>query len=187
MLRRPSIGVIDRHHAAYSAYRGNDLINRMCLTDVQLFLPSLNLAYTDRATMAASTEVRVPFVDKEVFAAAFAIPGAKKIVGRERKAILKEASLEWIDREIAYRPKGLFSAPLRAWIKNDLKEMVDDLVLNGDVVGSGVLDRAEVERMVTDDRAGRADFSKEIWHLLSLELWNEQSQGALAGAALKTA
>ena len=56
-----------------------------------MFLPSLNLAYTDRASMAASTEVRVPFVDKQVFEAAFAIPGSDKIVGRERKAILKEA------------------------------------------------------------------------------------------------
>src|SRR6266545_2047213 len=83
------------------------------------------------ASMAASTEVRVPYVDKEVAAAAFAIPGSAKIVGRERKAVLKRAAEAWLPREIVYRPKGLFSAPLRAWIRRDLSDMVEDLVAGG--------------------------------------------------------
>ena len=85
----------------------------MCYTDTRLFLTGLNLAYTDRASMAASTEVRVPYVDKELAAAAFAIPGRAKIVGRERKAILNQVAEAWLPREIVYRPKGLFSVPLR--------------------------------------------------------------------------
>lgn len=174
--------VVGRHHEIYRAYQGDDLINRMCLADVQLFLPSLNLTYTDRATMAASTEVRVPFVDKEVFDAAFAIPGSQKIVGKERKAILKEASLPWIDREIAYRPKGLFSAPLRSWIRGDLRPMVDELAVNGVNVSSGLFDKSAVQAMVDQDRSGQADFSKEIWHLLTLELWMEQAKRQPVGA-----
>ena len=50
----------------------------MCLADARIFLPGLNLTYTDRASMAASTEVRVPFVDPEVFRAAFSLTGERQ-------------------------------------------------------------------------------------------------------------
>jgi asparagine synthase (glutamine-hydrolysing) len=146
----------------------------MCYTDTRLFLPGLNLAYTDRASMAASTEVRVPFVDREVVSAAFAIPGSAKIVGRRRKVILKEAAEAWLPREIVHRPKGLFSAPLRAWIRRDLADMVEDLVAGGTLVTSGLVDKQMVRGMIDADRRGLADRSKEIWQLLTLELWYRQ-------------
>ena len=55
--------VVDAHRALYTDTELTDHVNRMCLADSRLFLPGLNLAYTDRSSMAASTEVRVPFVD----------------------------------------------------------------------------------------------------------------------------
>ncbi|HSF87007.1 MAG TPA: asparagine synthase-related protein, partial [Acidimicrobiia bacterium] len=129
------------------------------------------LTYTDRASMAASTEVRVPYVDVDVAKAAFAIPGDRKIVGRRGKVPLKEAAGGWVPDEIINRPKGLFSAPLRAWIRRDLTEMVDDLVLGGELVADGVLDDAVIRRMIAADRDGIEDRSKEIWQLLTLETW----------------
>jgi asparagine synthase (glutamine-hydrolysing) len=166
--------LVEEHAAVYEEGPADDQVNRMCYTDTRLFLPGLNLAYTDRASMAASTEVRVPYVDKEVAAAAFAIPGSAKIVGRERKAILKQAAEAWLPREIVYRPKGLFSAPLRAWIRRDLTEMVEDLVAGGTLVTSGLVDKQVVRTMIDDDRRGAADRSKEIWQLLTLEVWYRQ-------------
>ena len=62
-----------------------DHVNRMCLADARMFLPGLNLAYTDRASMAASTEVRVPFVDPIVARAAFSLPGSAKVRHRRQK------------------------------------------------------------------------------------------------------
>jgi len=62
----------------------------MCLADSRLFMPGLNLTYTDRASMAASTEVRVPFVDPVVFGAAFSLPGTARIPGGVKKAGVKE-------------------------------------------------------------------------------------------------
>jgi asparagine synthase (glutamine-hydrolysing) len=166
--------LVDEHAAVYNEGPAGDQVNRMCYTDTRLFLTGLNLAYTDRASMAASTEVRVPYVDKEVAAAAFAIPGSAKIVGRERKAILKQAAEAWLPKEIVYRPKGLFSAPLRAWIRRDLSDMVEDLVAGGTLVTSGLVDKQMVRTMVDDDRRGAADRSKEIWQLLTLEVWYRQ-------------
>jgi asparagine synthase (glutamine-hydrolysing) len=166
--------LLDEHAAIYERPESLDPVNRMCLTDVQMFLVGLNLAYTDRASMAASTEVRVPYVDLEVGRAAFAIPGDRKIVGRRRKAVLRDAARRWLPDEIIERPKGLFSAPLRAWIRRELKPMIDDLVLDGTLVRSGFLQRPALERLVAEDRAGVADRSKELWQLLTMEVWLDE-------------
>jgi asparagine synthase (glutamine-hydrolysing) len=144
------------------------------MTDVQMFMTGLNLTYTDRASMAASTEVRVPFIDIEVAKAAFTFSGRQKIDGRERKAVLKKAAERVLPKEIIYRPKGLFSAPLRAWVKRDLAEMVDDMLPDGELVRRGMLQRPAIERLIREDRAGTADRSKEIWQLLTLEEWVRQ-------------
>lgn len=162
------------HAAIYNRSRLPDHVNRMCLTDAQLFLPGLNLAYTDRASMAASTEVRVPYVDVEVARAAFSVPGDRKIVGRSGKAALKAAAEPWLPREIVHRPKALFSAPLRAWMQRDLRDLVDETVVDGSLVRSGFLRRAAVRRLVADDRSGREDRSKQLWQLMTLELWLAQ-------------
>jgi asparagine synthase (glutamine-hydrolysing) len=148
-----------------------DHVNRMCLADARLFLPGLNLTYTDRASMAASTEVRVPFVDPVVFEAAFSLDGQQKVHRRKGKVALKEAARGWLPSEIVNRPKASFSAPLRAWVSHDLRELVDDVLVQGELVGTGFLGRDALGTLIADDRSGREDRSKQIWQLLTLELW----------------
>ena len=174
--------LIEEHAEIYNQYRlanCGDQVNSMCFTDVRHFLPGLNLAYTDRASMAASTEVRVPYVDRDVAAAAFAISGRRKIEGWETKAVLKKAAEAYLPKEVVYRPKGLFSAPLRAWIRRDLQTMVEDLLMGGRMAQSGFFNPACLRRLVDEDRAGTADRSKEIWQLMTLESWLQQQPAAL--------
>lgn len=121
--------------------------------------------------MAASTEVRVPFVDKEVVRAAFRIAGTDKIRGRNGKFALKKAAEAWLPHSIIYRPKGLFSSPLRAWIRNDLRTMVDDILPNGELVKRGYVKAAYIRSLIEQDRAGHEDYSREIWHLLTMDYW----------------
>ena len=95
----------------------------MCLADARLFLPGLNLAYTDRASMAASVEVRVPFVDPVVARAAFSHRGQRRRSGAARARSRSSGPPRAGCRgEIVHRPKASFSAPLRAWVRNDLQE-----------------------------------------------------------------
>ncbi|MDX3385858.1 asparagine synthase (glutamine-hydrolyzing) [Streptomyces niveiscabiei] len=176
--------VLTEHADIYEDNRLDDFVNRMCLGDARMFLPGLNLAYTDRSSMAASTEVRVPYVDVEVVKAAFAVPGERKIAGRQGKAVLKEAATSVLPREIVYRPKGLFSAPLRAWMSRDLAPLVREVVHDGVLVRSGFLRREALARMVAEDAAGQHDFSKHLWHVLTLEYWY---RGATCGSAPLTA
>jgi len=169
--------VVDSHRRLYNDGSMADHVNRMCLTDARLFLPGLNLAYTDRSSMSASTEVRVPFVDPVVFSAAFSFPGDRKINGRTQKVPLRAAADAWVPKDIVNRPKASFGAPLRAWVTNDLGPLIDDVLLDGQLVASGFLQRPVLRTMVNDQRSGRQDESKQLWQLLSMELWY---RGALA-------
>jgi asparagine synthase (glutamine-hydrolysing) len=161
------------HHAVYArAPVGDDAVNRMCYTDVHRFMVALNETYTDRASMAASTEVRVPFIDREVVRTAFRVPGALKLRGGEAKYVLKRVAESYLPREVVYRPKASFGLPLRAWVRRELADLVRDYVVspNG-LAGRGWLDAAELRRIVEDDAVGRADNAQTIWQLLTLEQW----------------
>jgi asparagine synthase (glutamine-hydrolysing) len=170
--------VLGEHAAIYDDNALDDEINRMCLADTRLFMAGLNLTYTDRASMAASVEVRVPFVDKVVAQAAFTIPGGDKIRGRTAKAALKDAAENWLPNEIVHRPKASFGAPLRAWVRNDLKELIGDVLVGGELVQAGMLRKQPLLRLIADERAGREDYAKQIWQLLSMELWYRQVRAA---------
>jgi asparagine synthase (glutamine-hydrolysing) len=169
---------VDAHRSLYTDSRLTDHVNKMCLTDTRLFLSGLNLAYTDRSSMAASTEVRVPFVDPVVFRAAFSFRGNQKIKGRTQKVPLRAIAEDWMPRDVVDRPKASFGAPLRAWVTNDLGPLIDDVLLDGRLISSGFLRQAPLRQMVSDQRNGRRDQSKQLWQLLSMELWY---RGALAG------
>ena len=97
--------LIEEHSEIYHDNSLQDEVNRRCLADARLFLPGLNLAYTDRASMAASVEVRVPLVDRLVAQAAFSIGGRDKIRRRQGKVALKQAAESWRPRSTS-RARG---------------------------------------------------------------------------------
>jgi asparagine synthase (glutamine-hydrolysing) len=174
--------VVEEHRAIYDDNGLDDEVNRMCLADARLFMAGLNLTYTDRASMAASVEVRVPFVDPIVARAAFSVPGTEKIRGRKQKAALKDAAESWLPAEIVHRPKASFGAPLRAWVRNDLRELINDVLVGGELVQAGMLRKEVLQRVIADEQGGRQDNAKQIWQLLSMELWyrNVRSMGVTA-------
>jgi asparagine synthase (glutamine-hydrolysing) len=182
-LKRQVQGVVEAHRNLYTDNQLADQVNRMCLTDTRLFLPGLNLAYTDRSSMSASTEVRVPFVDPYVFRAAFSFRGNQKIKGRTQKVPLRAAAEDWLPRDVLDRPKASFGAPLRAWVTNDLGPLIDDVLLEGELVSSGFLRLPPLRQMVTDQRTGRRDQSKQLWQLLSMELWYRTALAAGVASA----
>jgi asparagine synthase (glutamine-hydrolysing) len=185
-LLSPALGpdvddIMEEHLEVYSDNYLTDHVNRMCLADARMFLPGLNLAYTDRATMAASTEVRLPFVDPLVFRAAFSPSGNRKVSGTTGKVTLKRAARAWLPNEIIRRPKASFSLPLRAWVTRDLRGLIDDVLVNGELVRTGFVQAESLGALIADDRAGHQDRSKQIWQLLTLELWYRQACQAGVG------
>ena len=159
----------------YSDNALGDEVNRMCLADSRLFLPGLNLAYTDRASMAASVEVRVPFVDPLVARAAFSVPGRDKIrrqAGQGRAETCRRGLATEGDRVA----EGAVERRYRAWVRDDLKDVIQDVLVRGELVDSGMLRRGALSQLIADDQAGREDRSKQIWQLLTLELWYRHAQ-----------
>lgn len=153
-----------------SKFKG-DLVNQMCNTDLHLFLLGLNLTYSDRASMAASVEVRVPFVDKKVIEYAMTISGDLKIKGGESKYILKKVSENYLPEEIIYRPKAPFGAPIRAWISNELRSLVDELLSAESIRKRGIFNYDFVKKIIDDDRKGVVDNAYRIYQFLTIELW----------------
>ena len=168
----PAIDEVKQDHRTLfnSKYKG-DLINQMCHTDLHMFMLGLNLTYTDRASMAASVEVRVPFIDKVMVTAAMQIPGRFKIRKGISKYILKRAAERFLPKKIIYRPKASFGAPIRSWISTDLKELVENLLSKESVNNRGFLNYSFVKELIEKDRNGEADNAYQIYQLITLELW----------------
>jgi len=168
----PAIEILKQEHKALfkSKYKG-DVINQICNTDIKMFMLGLNLTYSDRASMAASVEVRVPFIDKIIITEAMKIPGNLKIKNGISKYILKKASEKYLPKEIIYRQKASFGAPIRSWISNELKNMVDDLLSEENINKRGFLNYSFVKKIIDSDRSGESDNAYQIYQLLTLELW----------------
>jgi asparagine synthase (glutamine-hydrolysing) len=163
--------VNEEHKAIFNSGFEDDVINRICNTDINMFMVGLNLTYSDRASMATSVEVRVPFIDKLVIEKVMEIPGNLKIKEGQSKYILKKAAEKFLPKEIIYRPKASFGAPIRSWISNDLKPMVDDLLSEENISKRGFLNFDFVKKIIDNDRKGIEDNAYQIYQLLTLELW----------------
>jgi asparagine synthase (glutamine-hydrolysing) len=149
----------------------DDLINKMCYTDVQYFMQGLNLTYTDRASMAASVEVRVPFIDKKVVDFALSIPGPLKYKHRKQKYLLKKVAEKYLPKNIIYRPKASFGAPIRSWISGALEPMVNDLLSSDSISNRGLFNPNEIRDLIKSNKEGKADNAYQIYQLLTTELW----------------
>lgn len=161
----------DEHKRIFDAKFKNDPVNRICNTDLSMFMLGLNIPFTDRASMAASVEVRVPFIDKLVITQAMKVPGKLKYKNKTLKYILKKAAENILPKQIIYRPKASFSAPIRSWIANDLKDMVDDLLSETNIKKRGFVNYPAVKKLIDNDRNGSEDNAYQIYQLLTLELW----------------
>jgi asparagine synthase (glutamine-hydrolysing) len=159
----------------------NDHVNRMCLAHARVMLPGLELAYTDRASMATSTELRLPFVDPVVFRAAFSLGGDRKVDRHKDKLALREISRAWLPENVVNRRGRSTAARTQAWVRHDLTQMVDEDLLDGELVRTGFIQEHPLRALVAEDRNGRRDNTKQIWQLLTLEFWYRQVAGAGVG------
>lgn len=164
-----------RHYACFEKVSGADFLNQMLYLDTKVFMPSLNLTYNDKMSMASSVEVRVPFLDRELaeFVAA-SVPPERKLKGFFRpitKYLLRKAMSDVLPREVLRQPKAGFAAPVDYWLAHDLKEMVDDLLSEPQIRKRGLFHTDAVRAFVDEHRAGMHDWSMQVWQFLTLEIW----------------
>ena len=149
-------------------------LNQLLYVDLKTFLPCLNLMTTDKTSMAANLEVRVPFLNLEMLELAARMPTNLKLRGLKRKYILKRAAEKLLPREIVWRKKAGFGAPIRSWLRGALRPMVDDLLSEETVRRRGLFRPEEVRRIIEANLSGREDFNLQVFQLLTLELWQRE-------------
>jgi asparagine synthase (glutamine-hydrolysing) len=162
----------DRHFAYFNDVQYAGFLNQMLYVDVKTFLPELNLTYSDKLSSAASVEVRVPLLDNEIVDFMARVPEELKVRGFRTKYLMRKSVQDLLPPRVLQRRKAGFGAPIRAWIRRDLREFVEDLLSSKNIQQRGYFDPQRVRRLVADDREGRADNSYRIWALLTLEVWH---------------
>lgn len=146
-------------------------LDRMLALEQRFFLADHNLLYTDKMSMAAGVEVRVPFLDPELVDLAARIPDRYKQRGRVGKWVLKKAMEPVLPREVIYRPKTGFGAPLRRWMRHELRDLVGELLSEASLRRRGLFDPQGVRRLIEDNDAGRRDGAYTLLSLLCIEIW----------------
>jgi asparagine synthase (glutamine-hydrolysing) len=146
-------------------------LNQLLYVDLKTFLPCLNLMTTDKTSMAANLEVRVPFLNREMIEFAARMPPELKLKGLKRKYILKRAAEKLLPHDVVWRKKAGFGAPIRSWLRDALRPMVEDLLSAETIKRRGLFRPEEVRRIIETNLSGREDFNLQVFQLLNLELW----------------
>ncbi len=164
----------EKHRGYFQRVHGVDPLNRLLYVDLKTFLPCLNLMTTDKTSMAANLEVRVPFLNREMIEMAARMPPRLKLKGLKRKYILKRALESVLPRDVIWRKKAGFGAPIRSWLRGPLRPMIDDLLSEGTIKRRGLFDPREVRRVIEANFSGREDFNLQVFQLLGLEMWQRE-------------
>jgi asparagine synthase (glutamine-hydrolysing) len=146
-------------------------LERMLALEKRFFLADHNLTYTDKMSMAVGMEVRVPFLDLQLVDFAQRIPVAMKQRGRQGKWILKKAMEPYLPSEVIYRPKSGFGAPLRRWMRHELRELLGDMLSAESLRKRGLFEPAAVQKLITANDTGKVDAAYTLLSLLCIEIW----------------
>jgi asparagine synthase (glutamine-hydrolysing) len=157
---------------AFQAHvRGHHTLDAMLYLDTKTWLPDNLLVKADKMTMANSIELRVPLLDHKVLEFAASLPSSLKLNGLTTKFILKKALSGRIPKEIRNRKKSGFPVPYESWLRTDLKDLVWNVLMDSRTINRGYFRKTAIEGMLRANSNG-SNCSKDIFSLLSLELWH---------------
>ena len=162
-----------RHRDYLAKVSGEHWLNQFLYLDMKTFLPCLNLTYTDKMSMAASTEVRVPLLDDELVALSGRIPPALKLRRMTPEVHTQACDGESPPQRGDLAPEGRIRRANCSWLVGGLL-YPDDLLSEERVRERGLFEPGAVKRLVDDFTHSREDNALRIWALLTLELWQQQ-------------
>ncbi|MEN8152014.1 MAG: asparagine synthase C-terminal domain-containing protein, partial [Planctomycetota bacterium] len=146
-------------------------VDRLLAVDTQLWLPDDLLTKVDRATMAYSLEARVPHLDHEVVEFCAALPVDLKVRPGATKYLLKKVAERYLPTEVVHRKKQGFAMPLDEWLRDGLRDLMEDSLGDGGLARRGLLKPAQIRQLVANQLDRRKDRGRRIWTLMMLEQW----------------
>jgi asparagine synthase (glutamine-hydrolysing) len=153
-----------------------DELDRQSAVYLETYLQDGVLQKLDRATMAHALEARAPFLDPELMAFAFSLPGELKYAHFETKRVLKALARQLVPKEIVDRPKQGFGVPLGRWLQGPLLPRVQETLSPERVRAGGLLRPEAVSALLARHASGQAD-PRQVWSLLVLETWRASLVG----------
>jgi asparagine synthase (glutamine-hydrolysing) len=146
-----------------------DSLRMVQYLDFKTYLPGDILTKVDRASMAHSLEVRVPFLDYQFVEKIAALPSSFKLRGGEAKYGLKKALEPYLPNEVLYRKKMGFAVPLDMWFRGSLSQRLSDAI-NGDRLRDcGMFEPTSLTNLVEEHRTRERDHSAILWSLLMFD------------------
>lgn len=146
-------------------------ITKILALEQRYFLADHNLIYTDKMSMAAGVEVRVPFLDKDLVKFASTIPNNFLQSKTQSKWILKKVAEQFLPKEIVYRSKSGFGAPVRKWINLELNELKKDLLSQQSINKRGFFSYQKLTKLLNQNQEDAIDASYTILSIMCIELW----------------
>ena len=159
---------------AYAACPSRDFVTRTTCADVLTYLPCDILTKVDLASMAYGLEVRCPFLDQELVQLAARMPIEWKLRYGRGKRMLVETFADLLPPSIQRRSKMGFGVPLDHWFRNELRPLLQEVLLDPLSLNRGLFRPAAIEQLVAEHVSGRWDHSYRLWSLLVLELWQQK-------------
>lgn len=151
---------------------GTTALRRILYFDQMSWLPDNLLERTDRMTMAASIEARVPFLDHRLAEFTSTLPDNFRVRGRCGKWILRQAARTLLPRSILERPKVGFRVPVNEWFRGPMRDFLLDHLRSGSSITRNYYDTRELDRLLDEHVTGRHNHEKLLWALLNLEIWH---------------
>jgi asparagine synthase (glutamine-hydrolysing) len=172
--RSAAFDPVDVYRARYRETEGADGLARLQDVDFGVYLVDDLLVKTDRASMAHSLEVRVPFLDSVVTSFAFSLPAQHKVRGLSKKVLLRKAVEPLLPREVVHGRKRGFSIPAGLWLRGELVPFMRETLSAETLTRQGFFRPDVVARLIGEHVSGVEDRSRQLWGLLAFTLWYER-------------
>jgi asparagine synthase (glutamine-hydrolysing) len=162
---------VDEQHRLFAQAPVQEECDALLYVDTLAYLPDDCLFKVDRMSMAHGLEVRVPFLDLELFEFAARIPYDFKIKGLTSKYILKRAVERHLPKSILKQRKQGFTVPMGSWLRNGLRDLAERILLGESLQKRGFFNRETLRWMLAEHRSGRQELGHRIWSLMAFETW----------------
>jgi len=150
------------------------LLSRLMRVDQKTYLPDAMLTKVDRASMAASLEVRIPLLDHRVVEFTASLPESLKFRNGTGKYLLKKLLAKYVPASLFERPKMGFGVPIDHWLRFELKDLLLDYLSTDRLKKQGLFNTDFVEKKINEHLSGRLNHQYRLWSLLMWEMWRER-------------
>ncbi len=174
--RDPHLETAALYRAAAERAGSEDWLARLQAIDAHIYLPDDILTKADRMSMAHSLEARVPYLDTRLVELAARLPSDVKLRRFSKKWILKRALADYVPPAILQAKKRGFNVPVATWLRNDLRDMVGDVLSPAALRRTGLFEPGYVQRLIQEHGGMQADHSRPLWTLLVFMNWYDMWQ-----------